>query len=105
MKIQSSKVVNATVSYSFGDLVFENGIAEIDDKFIEAIKAHRGITLLEEETKKEVNEDKNLDYKKELLLMKKEELVELAKQSNLPEEEFINLNKNKLIDYLVSKIA
>ena len=37
--------------------------------------------------------------------MKKEEILKLAADAELPESEYNTLNKDKLVDYLVSKIS
>ena len=75
----------------------EDGIAEVDEELVDKIlESYEDFVSIEDESKKE--------YRKQLLAMKKDEILQMAIDAQLPEEEYKDLNKEKLVDYLVSKI-
>lgn len=49
-------------------------------------------------------QNKDTMTKKDLERMKKDDLVEIAKEASFSEEEWVNLNKKSLVDYLFEKL-
>lgn len=79
----------------------EKCVAEVDENIYEdLIDADESLKLLDSKKTESDN-----DYKKELTAMSKASLVELAKTSELPEEEYKDLNKEKLVEYLFGKLT
>lgn len=106
MKIKTVKKNRFSTSVILGStkvLFDKDGIAEVDDSIIKSIiEADPELEVLD--SKKSNIEDSNIEYRKELLNMKKDDILKLASESSLPEQEYIALNKEKLVDYLISKL-
>lgn len=79
----------------------EEGISEVDGKYINDILLMDSSLSLLEDTN--INDSGQNDYKKELYKMSKDDLLELAKDSNLPSEEYETLTKKDLVEYLLAK--
>jgi hypothetical protein len=78
------------------------GIGEIDEDLLKSvIEADPELELV-----KPVNTDNEgkIAYRKELNALKKDEILKMAIDSELPEEEYKDLNKTDLIEYLIGKL-
>jgi len=108
-KVKTVKVSRFGQSVIIGSkkVAFDNeGIAEVSEDILEEVLKGDEELELVDASKEEGGEDEGKkEYRKQLTAMKKDEVLQLAKEAELPEEEYNTLNKDKLVDYLVSKIS
>lgn len=115
MQVKANKI-RIGKKFTFAEIgevtIPEDGIIEVSETLGKSLVANLGFELVEKGTKTptppedgdDEEEEGEEDAASELKDLKKTELVDLAKEAGLPEEEWADLNKEPLVEYLTEKL-